>query len=162
MGLHHVADIAAHGDAGQVDLGGDLLAGKALPRVGGQKLPDHGQGGQVQPLAQLGGRGRGLGQLDEPVNGLLVHPGGVLGQQALPLEKAVHGLAEPGQDKGLDEIVQHPPLKQGLDDVRVVGGGDGNDGGGGAGQGQQPVQKLLAVHLGGIVIQNDQIGPVVG
>ena len=84
----------------------------------------------------------------------------MLGQQALPLEKAVHGLAEPGQDKGLDEIVQHPPLEQGLNDVRVVGRGDGDDGGGGARQGQQPIQKLLAVHLGGVVVQNDQVGPV--
>ena len=32
--------------------------------------------------------------------------------------------------------------------------------GGGARQGQQPVQKLLAVHLGGVVVQNDQVGPV--
>ena len=74
VGLHHVADIAAHGDAGQVDLGGDLLAGKALPRVGGQKLPDHGQGGQVQPLAQLGGRGRGLGQLSTDCRSTITTP----------------------------------------------------------------------------------------
>ena len=38
VGLHHVADIAAHGDAGQMDLGGDLLAGEGLSGVSGEEL----------------------------------------------------------------------------------------------------------------------------
>src|SRR5699024_6326875 len=55
-----------------------------------------------------------------------------------------------------DQIVQHPPGQEALDDLPVVGGGDHDDGGV-LSHGVEAVYKLHPVHGGGVVVQNDQI-----
>ena len=95
-----------------MDLFGDLLAGEGLPAAGGEKAAHPLQGGGVEPLAHLiPARLRALLPADQTVDGLLVQQAALLGtgEQILCLKKFVHGLPEPGEGEGLDQIVQHPP-----------------------------------------------------
>ena len=153
--------IPADGDAGQPYPFGDLLAGEGALPVPGEKLPDEGQGSAAEPLAQLTlGLLAPLIALEQAVDDPLVQPRLPLGQQGLQLEELVHGLAEAGKLKGLDQIVQHPAAQQGPDDVRVAGRGHHNDGGGLA-QTVQGVDKLQAGHGRGVVVQDNKVGLLV-
>ena len=140
-----------------MDLFGDLLAGERLSAAGGEKAAHPLQGGGVETLAHLCAPGlRPLLAAHHLVNGPLVQAALLPGKQPLHLDKFVQGLAEPVKGEGLDQIVQHPPGQEALDDLPVVGGGDHDDGGV-VPHGVQAVHKLQPVHGGGVVVQNDQI-----
>ena len=50
--VHHIVHVSADRDAGEVDLLGDLLAGKEAIPVVLQIFPDHGEGCLVQSLCE--------------------------------------------------------------------------------------------------------------